>query len=418
VRINSESNLEGLPGPPYARELHQRFARLRFAPAVEGEFTTSQLRRTRGRVRAWHTIVLVVLGLLVLPGLLATSVGGDTSALFGAWNPANNEPLLLALIANTLGRVALVILAWGPWFERLYPRFALPLIALCHASWTFACSGEIVGSHPEYLAPLVTDAFAAYFFSGLLFRQALAVNLVAATGLLFGGWYYAGVLAPILSYGMHLFINMIMGAIAAFAHERSVRSQFLEHALLGEMAARDGLTGLKNRRAFDEHLTRVWQQALRDRRAMAILMIDVDEFKHYNDCYGHQAGDQALKRIAEVVNGLTRRPLDFAARYGGEELAIILYEPSREDAADIAEQLLTTVRALAIEHRESAAGIVTVSIGVAVVRPTLRRSPQGALQLSDEALYIAKGDGRNRISILEDEYGLLTTGAFRTVLAG
>jgi diguanylate cyclase (GGDEF)-like protein len=151
---------------------------------------------------------------------------------------------------------------------------------------------------------------------------------------------------------------------------------------------------------------------------MAILMIDVDEFKHYNDCYGHQAGDQALKRIAEVVNGLTRRPLDFAARYGGEELAIILYEPSREDAADIAEQLLTTVRALAIEHRESAAGIVTVSIGVAVVRPTLRRSPQGALQLSDEALYIAKGDGRNRISILEDEYGLLTTGAFRTVLAG
>ena len=411
----SDINLESFPDSPYARELRLRFARLRFAPAIEREFEKSYVRRARGRVRAWHSAVLAVILLLVLPGLLAVNTGEEAGVFAGGWNRNHSDLLLLVLIANAVSRAALVILSWSPWFERLYPRIAFPLVAICHGLWTFTCGGEILGAHPEYLAPLVADAFAAYFFSGLLFRHAVVVNLIAAAGLMLGGAYYTGTLAPILPYGMHLSINLLMAAIAGFAYERSTRSSFLEHSLLGEMAARDGLTGLKNRRAFDEYLTRVWQQGLRDRRALGILMMDVDQFKHYNDRYGHQAGDQALRRIARVIDGVTRRPLDIGARYGGEELAIILYEPSREHVVAVAEQLLRDVRALGIEHRDSVAGIVTVSIGVAIIRPTLRRSPEGAIQLADEALYNAKREGRNRMSVLEHEYDSLTTGVFPTI---
>src|SRR5690606_29998405 len=135
-----------------------------------------------------------------------------------------------------------------------------------------------LGAHPEYLAALVTDAFAAYFFSGLLFRQAFVVTSIAASGLFVGAWYQTGEVAPIVFYSVHLFLNMGMAAVAGYAYERSSRAAFLEHSLLGEMAARDGLTGLKNRRAFDEHLERVWQQALRDGKTLGVLMIDVDEF--------------------------------------------------------------------------------------------------------------------------------------------
>ncbi|HEX7082385.1 MAG TPA: GGDEF domain-containing protein [Gammaproteobacteria bacterium] len=410
-----EIDLDAVPGSPYARERRVRFGRLRFAPAVEREFAQEHLYHARGRIRAWHSTVLAVLLFSILPLLLALRAGDATGPLADAWSRADTNMLLFMIVLNTASRSMLVLIAWTPWFERFYPRVAFPLVAVCHGTWTFACSGEILAAHPEYLAPLVTDTFAAYFFSGLLFRQAIVVNLVGAGGLLIGGWYYAGNIVAMLPFGSHFVVNIVMSAIAGFAHERAARSQFLEQSLLGEMAARDGLTGLKNRRAFDEHLARVWQQALRDSKTLAILMVDVDGFKHYNDCYGHQAGDQVLKRIAAIVNRLGKRPFDIAARYGGEELAVILYDATREQAEELAERLHGAVRALAIDHPGSVSGIVSVSIGVAIVRPRPRRSPQGALQLADQALYAAKREGRDRITVLEHEYDSLSTGVFQTI---
>jgi diguanylate cyclase (GGDEF)-like protein len=200
----------------------------------------------------------------------------------------------------------------------------------------------------------------------------------------------------------------------AFRHQGiRFRRSFLERGLIDEMAVRDGLTGLKNRRAFDEHLTRTWQQALRDRRQLALMMIDVDHFKKFNDRYGHQAGDEALQRIAAVVDSFAKRPLDLAARYGGEELAVILFDVSREQAERLAEQLRASVQNLQIPHSDHAPGVATISVGVAVVHPTLERSPDGALQLADEAMYAAKRDGRNSVRIFESEYQGLSTGTFR-----
>ncbi len=417
VNIGTDKSVD-LPNSPYARELEQtRLFRLRFEPGTETEFAISHLQRTRGRVRAWHSIVLAMYLLLILPDMIALRFGGSGTQESGpfadSWNPGNADMLFWVVVIITLSRAALAFVAWTRLFERWYPRIALPLVMISHGLWAFMCSGEMLGAHPEYLAPLVTDAFAAFFFSGLLFRQALLVNAAAVGALFFGGWYHTGIAASMVGFGVHLIINAGIAAVAGFAHERSERTRFLEHSLLGEMAARDGLTGLKNRRAFDEHLTRVWQQALRDRRTLGVLMIDADDFKKYNDRYGHQAGDNALKRIARAVEELARRPLDIAARYGGEELVVVLYDMSKEHILELAERVRRTVQELGIAHEASTAGVITVSVGVGIVSPTLQRSPQGAVQLADQALYQAKQAGRNRVVFLDREHSALTTGIFK-----
>jgi diguanylate cyclase (GGDEF)-like protein len=160
-------------------------------------------------------------------------------------------------------------------------------------------------------------------------------------------------------------------------------------------------------------VTRTWQQALRDRRPLVVMLLDVDHFKRYNDRYGHQAGDDALQRIATVVNEFAQRPLDLAARYGGEELAVVLFDVPREHGARIAAQVRAAVQNLAIEHLDASDRVVTISIGLALVRPTLERSPDGAVQLADEALYRAKREGRNRVVVFEREYDTLSTGSFK-----
>ncbi len=140
-----------------------------------------------------------------------------------------------------------------------------------------------------------------------------------------------------------------------------------------------GLTGLKNRGAFDDYFPRMWQQALRDRRSLALLLIDVDHFKPYNDRYGHQAGDQALRRVAQVVQGFARRPLDIAARYGGEEFVLALFDLSADNVREMSDQLRKSIHALNIMHEDSATALfVTASIGVAIVGPRIGRTPRGS----------------------------------------
>ncbi|MES1263256.1 MAG: GGDEF domain-containing protein, partial [Peristeroidobacter soli] len=189
---------------------------------------------------------------------------------------------------------------------------------------------------------------------------------------------------------------------------------FLEGRLIAQLAEHDALTGAKNRRVFDEQLTRLWQQAVVDRRPLAILLIDVDHFKDYNDRYGHQAGDVALQQVAKAVQAQIHRPLDVLSRYGGEEFAALLYDIDAAQSRDIAERIRLAVSALSIEHRGSrVAQVVTISIGVAAIQPSAERGPLGALQLADEALYTAKVGGRNGVHLAaESEYSDLNTGVF------
>jgi diguanylate cyclase (GGDEF)-like protein len=235
----------------------------------------------------------------------------------------------------------------------------------------------------------------------------VAAYVVAAT------WLH---LPPLLA--LHSYVLLAGGVAAcviAILHlERISRQSFLEGRIIAELAQRDPLTGTRNRRVFDEHLELLWQQAVVNGRALALLLIDIDHFKAYNDFYGHQAGDLALRQVAQTIQKLIHRPLDILTRYGGEEFAVILYDVDDEQAGSIADRIRTVVGELNIEHRASGPfSRVTISVGVAALQPTADRSPSGALQLADQALYEAKRQGRNRVEFMgELQHDMLETGVF------
>ena len=161
----------------------------------------------------------------------------------------------------------------------------------------------------------------------------------------------------------------------------------------------DGLLGIPNRAYLDERIQEELATAQRQRWPLSVLMMDVDYFKRYNDTYGHQAGDACLQAVARAAQKALPRATDFLARYGGEELAVLLPDTSTHDAIRVANRILQAVQALEIEHKASdAAPHVTLSIGVATVVPTRREDGANVFQRADEALYKAKHAGRNQVS--------------------
>lgn len=167
---------------------------------------------------------------------------------------------------------------------------------------------------------------------------------------------------------------------------------------LSELSIRDSLTGLYNRRRFDEVFDTEWRRSLRTGRPLALLMIDVDCFKALNDSYGHQRGDDCLREIARVLEDQPRRGHDIVARFGGEEFAVLLPGSDVPGALRIAENIRIAVETLRMEHRESKASPwVTVSVGVCSRSPRAEEAPKDMLYEADMALYLAKQLGKNRV---------------------
>ena len=167
---------------------------------------------------------------------------------------------------------------------------------------------------------------------------------------------------------------------------------------LAQLAREDSLTGVANRRMLDEMLEEEWRRAIRQRTPLAMLLIDVDLFKDFNDRQGHPAGDACLKAIATSVAQNCRRAGEFVARYGGEEFAALLPGVAAADAFAAAEKVRTGAEALGILHPASTVGpVVTVSIGVAWAMPGAGKTAAGLLYAADQALYRAKQNGRNRV---------------------
>ncbi len=171
----------------------------------------------------------------------------------------------------------------------------------------------------------------------------------------------------------------------------------LANAELAKRSNTDGLTRVANRRHFDELLAREVARARRLKQPLALIMLDVDHFKNYNDHYGHLAGDHCLILLANELKGATRRPSDLVARYGGEEFAIIAAHSDPGEALALAEILRQKIEQLAITHATSATGVVTASFGVAVLVPDERNGAAQLISMADKALYQAKANGRNRV---------------------
>lgn len=162
----------------------------------------------------------------------------------------------------------------------------------------------------------------------------------------------------------------------------------------------DGLTGLANRRYFDEFLAKEWRRGARLNTPVSLIMLDIDFFKRFNDSYGHQAGDECLKQIGAVLRKFAKRPGDIAARYGGEEFVLVLGNTNLMTSTNIARQILENIWKLEILHENSdVSSFVTASLGVATFFPRRDISEQILIKAADEALYDAKNKGRNRIEV-------------------
>ena len=280
----------------------------------------------------------------------------------------------------------------------------------CSVMWISAIS--VAAGVPQFQMGDVLVIVYACLFLGLLGRivMVLATGLVAAFFTM--GSLYGVATADLAFAGSVIIATALMVVLSARHVESLVRATFLEQRFLHQIAERDGLTGLYNRRKFDELAQTVWNQARRDKQRLQILFVDIDNFKAYNDVYGHQAGDDCIRHVARVIDRAARRPLDFSARYGGEEFVVVLYGPAATDLCVVAEQIRQAVQEEAIPHTgSSVANVITVSVGSSAVKPNRARSLSGLIQQADESLYAAKQAGRNLVVHEDvDEFGV--TGTF------
>jgi diguanylate cyclase (GGDEF)-like protein len=391
---------------PAARQLRAGFQWLRFERELEREFRREQASQRLPQIRLN----------LYLAAALVVAFGGLNTLVLGANAPAS----IWAVQFGVLLPVAIlaIVVTHLPNGRRIYPRVAPLLVPIAGLA---VISIELQAARIDVHSLFVTVVLAAiftYYLVGLLFYEAVRANaLTWAAYVAFGLASGVSDMHVVYNALVLLFANVV-GASVAYGLEMVLRAHFLEARLLSEAASRDGLTALYNRRRFDEHLDRVWQQAQREGTTLALLLVDIDFFKRYNDRHGHQAGDECLRGVAAALQRAARRPLDFVARYGGEEFAVVLYDPSREYVRDLSSRIHAGMAALAIPHGESVAPCVTVSIGAAYVAPTLERSSHGFVQLADEALYEAKGSGRNQTAFRDVEYAELETGSFRAARRG
>jgi len=381
---------------------------LAFEEQLESQFQVWYAERMRPRMRnsmwaAMSCLILITSASVALPAL--------RHEIFGQGHTLLLQALTFGLMLPSC--LALLIVAYSPLYLRWFGRVT-QLVAPLHAACFVTMHTLMLPQGYSLSSWLALVVAAPYFLFGMLYAPALRTSLIVVA-------IYAAASSVAGLYGAQHYFDLAMtvfagafAAIIARGAQQSVRDDYLATRVLNDSVHRDSLTGIYNRRMFDAHMERIWQQAMRTRTPLALLMVDLDHFKAYNDQCGHQAGDTCLARVAAVLPAAARRPLDLAARYGGEEFAVLLYDMQRDSVTEVCLQLHAALSALQIPHP----GVqnpahVTFSIGAACIEPQIGRDADGFIQLADEALYAAKQRGRNRTVIMDREYETLVTGVFR-----
>jgi diguanylate cyclase (GGDEF)-like protein len=380
--------------------------RLRFAPEAESEFQTYFIQRSLARAR-WATAIYLALVAVVT----AINMRGSMAPL----SEAVLQPIYLLRLGVACPALVIILAATViPELQRHYQWIAATAVIVTGMSVMVMSGLAAAGGAPQFQMGDVLVVVYATLFLGLMFRAVMVVAVALMLSFV-GIGLYLGVSAEHLIFASCVvFATTLMSTLSALRMERLLRANFIENRLLNDIAERDGLTGLYNRRMFDTLTNRLWLQAQRNQEPLQVILVDIDHFKAYNDLYGHQAGDTCIRRVASIIARAAKRPFDFCARYGGEEFVLVLYAPSGTDPTALPEQIRRDTMALDIPHANAdAAGILTISIGSATAQPDTKRSLAGLIQTADEALYRAKQTGRNRVLHVDSSESETPTGAFK-----
>ncbi len=378
--------LDDVRPSPYADQLALGFRLLRFSRPLEREYRNYVRDDTFDLKR-----IALVVGILVWLAFAAFDF-----VLIKA-------PEVWWMLAIRLAVLVLLCLFGGLLIQRkhaylLQPLSLVSLLALgAAASFVVGIAHRVDPSYPY--EGLLLVCMAAYFLAGLRLIEALCCSLLVLLVYVCVELLVAGLPLPrLINNTLFLLFGNLMGAVGCYLLEFKSRQHFLISRLMRVLADHDSLTGLHNRRSFNRQFERLWRQAQREQRRLALLLCDVDHFKAYNDRYGHQAGDNVLQRIGSLLQDAARRPLDMAVRLGGEEFAVLLYDISEAEARNHAEALRQTLQTLNIEHAASdTASMLTMSIGIACIQPGEGGALAQLYEHADRALYEAKAFGRNQV---------------------
>ncbi|HUE91228.1 diguanylate cyclase [Pseudomonas sp.] len=382
----SHAWLDDVRSSAYADQLALGFRRLRFAPPLEREYRIALRDETYDLKR------------------IALSVGMLIWLAFAAFDfvliKASEVWWMLGIRLVVL--LVLIILS-GLLLQRRHIRLLQPLSLVAILALGVGASLVVGLAHrvdPSYpYEGLLLICMASYFLVGLRLCEALACSLLILLAYIAAELLMADVPMPrLINNSLFLLFGNLMGAVGCYLLEFKSREHFLISRLMRVLADQDSLTGLHNRRSFNRQFERLWRQAQREKRSLALLLCDIDHFKAYNDNYGHQAGDSVLQRVGSLLLDAARRPLDMAVRLGGEEFAVLLYDIDVAQARQHAEALRQTLQTQAIEHAGSdTAAMLTMSIGVACIRPEESGALAQLYEHADRALYEAKAFGRNQV---------------------
>lgn len=383
--------------------LDNRGWRLQFPEPLEAEFQADYSERYLSHMR-----------LALLFGLLALVAAGSVDW----WWMPNEAPrmwITRVVLAIPMGVIqGLTYTAWG--------QRQLQIMTVVAAGIGTAMLVTCANVAPEpfshyYRCGLALVVLIIFVLSRLQFVWGLYVAVIMLVELN-AGYFYTGEHDPkiITAGNFFLVAAEVFALVGTFLIERGLRQNYLQGRLLAfekndleatnlrlrYLTAIDGLTQLANRRALDTALATEWPRAQRKREPLALVMLDVDHFKLFNDHYGHQAGDECLRGVAAAIKDSARRPGDLAARYGGEEFCIVLTGASVQQAKLVAERARDKIIQLAIPHQRSSHGQVTASFGVASIVPEAGMGPEVLMRAADKALYQAKQAGRNRVALADE----------------
>lgn len=367
---------------------------LKFDGELERSFRRYRLRADLPRLRQAIAIAALLLLGYGLVERLCFPLAADSILLRNVWCwPMLAVGGLASLRPSAHHRLALVVTVGLLVFE-------LACVAAIAHSWVAAPSAS--GQFLPYESLLVMVLF-GYFVGCIGLRPTIAVNAVVLLAFMVAELNWQPAAEQRVNHIFFMLAANLIAAASSYFAEKASRATFLATNQLRELAEQDGLTGLNNRRSLGAHLQRLTRLAARERVTLAVIMVDVDHFKRYNDHYGHAAGDEVLRKVAAVLRSHARAPLDMSARYGGEEFVLLCYAPTAAEAAELrvrAEALCADIAALALPHAASPAGIVTASVGLCRRVPRVGARGDTAetmLAHADAALYAAKHGGRGRV---------------------